>query len=63
VRLIGGKSGFKTFRDLAFFVAGLTICFYHIFTTPAKDLSLKLLVFGGSIAGAPVAFRQDEKKE
>lgn len=63
VRLFSSKSGFRNVRDLLFFVAGLTICFYHFFTTPAADLSIPVMIFGGGMAGAPIVMRQDEKKK
>jgi hypothetical protein len=63
VRLIGGKSGFKTVRDLVLFIVGLGVCIFHIATTKASDLSLPLLFFFGGMAGVPIALKQDEKKE
>lgn len=63
MRLIGGRSGFKTARDLVLFITGLGICIYHILTTPPADLNVTLLLFGAGLAGLPTAFRQDEKKE
>lgn len=62
MRVIGGKSGFKSVRDLLFFFAGLTICFYHFFSTPPGDLSVPVLLFGGGLAGCPAFLRQDEKR-
>lgn len=61
--LIGGKSGFKTARDLMLFVTGLGVCLFHIVTTEPPDLSIPLLLFGGGLAGAPSVLRSDEKKE
>lgn len=63
VRLLGGKSGFKTARDLTQFIVGLAIDLSHIFTTPADHLDWKLLIFGAGIAGLPIVQRQDEKKK
>lgn len=62
MQFIGGKSGFKTARDLILCIAGLAICLFHVFTTPAEDVSLPLLLFGGGLAGSPYVLRQDEKK-
>lgn len=62
MRLVGGKSGFKDVRDLILFFAGLTICFFHIFTTPSADLNWKLIIFGAGMGGLPVVFRQDERR-
>lgn len=59
--ILGGKSGFKTVRDLVLFVAGLGVCFYHIATTPADKLNIGLLIFGASLAGLPSVIRADEK--
>lgn len=61
--IIGGKSGFKTVRDLVLFVTGLGVCLFHIVTTEPPDLSIPLLIFGGGLAGAPSVLRSDEKKE
>ncbi len=61
--LIGGKSGFRTARDLALFVTGLGMCVFHVVTTNPADLSLPLLLFGGGLAGAPSVLKHDEKKE
>lgn len=61
--LLGGKSGFKTGRDLILFIVGLAICVFHIVTTKAADLSIPLLLFGGGLAGMPAALKNDEKKE
>lgn len=61
--LLGTKSGFKNLRDFILFLAGLGIDFYHIFTTPANDLNVTLLIFGASLAGLPSIIRQDEKKD
>lgn len=63
MRFLGGRSGFRTARDLILFVTGLGICIYHILTTPPADLSITLLLFGGGLAGVPVAFKQDEKRD
>lgn len=63
MRILGGKSGFKTVRDLILFVVGLGICLFHIATTPPSELSVPLLLFGGGLAGAPSVLKQDEKKE
>lgn len=60
---VGGKSGFRTARDLILFVTGLGICIYHIVTTPPSDLSIPLLLFGGGLAGAPSVLKQDEKRD
>lgn len=63
MRFVGGKSGFKTARDLILFLTGLGICVYHIITTAPADLSVPLLLFGGGLAGAPSILKQDEKKK
>lgn len=63
MRLLGAKSGFKTARDLILFLTGLGICVFHVVTTPASDLSVPLLLFGGGLAGAPGVLKNDEKKE
>lgn len=60
---LGGKSGFKTVRDLMLFLTGLGICIFHVLTTPPADLSVPLLLFGGGLAGAPSVLKYDEKKE
>lgn len=59
----GGKSGFKTVRDLMLFLTGLGIVIFHVVTTDPSALSLPLLLFGGGLAGAPSVLRNDEKKE
>lgn len=56
------KSGFKNLKEIIFCFAGLAICFYHVFTTEAVDLSLPLLLFGGTLAGSPVAMRLDARR-
>lgn len=61
--IIGGKSGFRTARDLALFVTGLGLCVFHVVTTPPPDLSIPLLLFGGGLAGAPSILKHDEKRE
>ncbi len=63
MRLIGGSSGFRTARDLILFIVGLGLCVFHVATTPASDLSVPLLIFGGGLAGAPSVLKFDEKKE
>lgn len=63
MRLIGGRSGFKTARDLILFIVGLGICLFHVLTTPPAELSVPLLLFGGGLAGAPSVLQRDEKKE
>jgi hypothetical protein len=63
VQILGGKSGFKTMRDLILFAVGLGICIFHVVTTDPSDLSVPLLLFGGGLAGAPSVLKQDEKKE
>lgn len=61
--MLGGKSGFKTARDLILFLVGLGICVFHVVTTSPSDLSVPLLLFGGGMAGAPSVLKYDEKKE
>ena len=63
MQLLGGKSGFKTTRDLILFAVGLGICIFHIVTTSPADLSIPLLLFGGGLAGAPSVLKSDEKRE
>lgn len=63
MRVLGGKSGFKTARDLILFLVGLGICVFHVVSTPPTDLSVPLLLFGGGLAGAPSVLKFDEKKE
>lgn len=63
MRFLGAKSGFKTARDLILFITGLGLCVFHVVTTPATDLSIPLLLFGGGLAGAPSVLKHDEKKE
>lgn len=63
MQILGGKSGFKTARDLILFAVGLGICIFHIVTTDPSHLSVPLLLFGGGLAGAPSVLKQDEKKE
>lgn len=60
---LGGRSGFKTVRDLILFLTGLGICIFHVVTTAPADLSVPLLLFGGGLAGAPSVLKYDEKKE
>lgn len=62
MRLIGGKSGFKTARDLILFMTGILIVVYHVVSTAPADLSVPLLLFGGGMAGAPSVLKQDEKR-
>lgn len=61
--ILGGKSGFKTARDLILFTVGLGICIYHITTTIPAELSVPLLIFGAGLAGAPSVLKQDEKSK
>lgn len=61
--VLGGRSGFKTARDLILFLVGLGICVFHVITTPPSDLSVPLLLFGGGMAGAPSVLKFDERKE
>ena len=62
VKLIGGKTGFKTARDVLLFVLGVGILVWHLGTTPAKDLSIPLLIFCGGLIGAPYVIGKDEGK-
>lgn len=62
MRVLGGKSGFKTARDLILFMTGILIVIFHVVTTDPSDLSVPLLLFGGGLAGAPSVLKQDEKK-
>lgn len=65
MRILGGKSGFKTARDLILCAVGLFICLFHVVTVAPTyaNLSIPLLLFGGGLAGSPYVLRQDEKKE
>jgi hypothetical protein len=63
VPLLGKKSGFRTVRDLILFITGLSICIFHIVTTPPAHLSVPLLLFGGGMAGVPAILKQDERRE
>lgn len=64
MRVIGGKTGFKTARDLILCATGLFIDLFHVITiAPSfENLSIPLLLFGGGLAGSPYVLRQDEKK-
>lgn len=62
VRVIGGKSGFKTGRDVLLFILGVGILVWHLTNTPAKDLSIPLLIFCGGLIGAPYVIGRDESK-
>jgi uncharacterized membrane protein YdcZ (DUF606 family) len=61
-KIIGGKSGFKTGRDVLLFALGVGILVWHLGTTPAKDLSIPLLIFCGGLIGAPYVIGKDEGK-
>jgi F0F1-type ATP synthase assembly protein I len=63
VKILGGKSGFKTARDLILFSVGLGICVFHVVTTSPAELSVPLLLFGGGLAGAPSILNKDESKD
>lgn len=62
MRILGGRSGFKTARELILFFLGMGICVFHILTTDPSDLSWQLLLFGGGLAGSPGIMRLDEKR-
>jgi hypothetical protein len=59
---LGGQSGFKTGRDLALFMVGLVILAYHLATTSSDKLSVPLLIFCGTMMGAPYVLGRDESK-
>lgn len=63
VNLLGGKTGFKTGRDLLLFLIGTCILVWHLINTPAADLSIPLLIFCAGMMGAPYIIGRDEKKE
>ncbi len=62
-RLVGGVSGFKTFRDLGLFAVGAFIAVFHVASTPAAELQPTVLVISGGLMGAPLVLDRDEKKE
>lgn len=62
-RLIGGRSGFRTGRDLALFLVGLFVVAFHLLTTSVADLRLEVLLFGAGLMGAPYVINRDERKE
>ena len=61
MRFIGGKSGFKTGRDLILGILGVFGCVWHLVTT--NEPQLPVLLFFGAMAGAPYVISKDEKKE
>lgn len=63
VPFLGKDSGFKTARDLALFVIGMSIVVFHLVTTPAAKLDMQVLLFGASLATSPYVLRRDERKE
>jgi hypothetical protein len=64
VGLIGGKSGFRTGRDLALFVVGVLIAGVHLASTfsDPSQVSLPLIVTAGGFMGAPYVLKKDERK-
>lgn len=62
MNIFGKKSGFKTARDLLLCLFGLSICGFHVFTTPPDKLSMPLLLFGGGFTASPAVIRNDERK-
>lgn len=61
MKLIGGRSGFKTARDLIFCAVGLSACVYHL-VTAAGHIQVEVLVFFGGLAGSPYVLSKDEKR-
>lgn len=62
MRLIGGRSGFKTGRDLVLCAVGVFGCVFHLVTS-GGDVQLPILMFFGGLAGAPYVLSKDESKK
>jgi hypothetical protein len=61
VKFIGGKSGFKTVRDLLLFWIGAGVLVFHLITVPAKEYNVAILLFSAGLMGAPYIIGKDEK--
>lgn len=62
VKVVGGRSGFKTVRDLVLFGLGVFGCAYHL-VSAGGDVQLPILIFFAGIAGSPYVLSKDESKE
>lgn len=62
VRLIGGKSGFKTARDFMLFFIGLGVLVVYLSTVPASHYKISVLLFAGGLMGSPYVMNRDEKR-
>lgn len=62
MKLIGGRSGFKTGRDLILCAVGVFGCLYHLIQS-GGEVQLPILMFFGGLAGAPYVLSKDEAKK
>jgi hypothetical protein len=60
VKFVGGKSGFKSARDLMLFFLGAGILVFHLATVPAKQYNVTILLFSAGLMGAPYVLGKDE---
>jgi hypothetical protein len=63
VRLIGGKSWFRTGRDLLLFTVGVAGIVYHLVTAGPSHIQLEVLGFFGTLIGAPYVLGKDESRK
>ena len=62
VKLIGGKSGFKTARDLLLFWIGVGVLVFHLVTVPPAQYKISVFMFAGGLMGAPYVMNRDEQR-
>jgi len=62
VKILGGKSGFRTVRDILIFAVGLGVLIYHLVTTQPADYNVAVFIFSGGLMGAPYVIGRDESK-
>lgn len=60
--LLGSRSGFRNFRDLALFFIGIAIIIYEFAILPPDKLNPTALVFAGGLVGTPYILNRDEKR-
>lgn len=62
VKWLGGRSGFKTARDLLLFAFGAGGMVFHLATNP-HDVQVPVLMFFGGLMGAPYVLAKDEGRK
>jgi len=60
VKFIGGRTGFRTVRDLALFVIGLVILIYHLLTVDPEKYNVTVFLLACGLMGAPYVIGKDE---